>query len=101
MSHRKSKKIYKNKMERLQENWVKFSRYNCIEGFIDIWRGDCADNPNKETKSRWNLNSFITYIRKDNDVSWTECNYRRGGLNSFVSDMSQVATSDEIWNEIA
>ena len=85
--------------KRIQEDWVKFSRYDCIEGTIDIWTGDCADNPNNKNQSRWCLNSFSTFIRLNSD-EWVECEYRRG-VNGFVAEMSEVATAQEIWKEIA
>ena len=45
--------------ESLQEGWVSFSRIPCVTGCIDVWYGDCAHNPNSETKPYWNLNNLI------------------------------------------
>lgn len=86
--------------ERIEEGWVKFSRHYCTEGCIDIWTGDCADNPNSETASRWNLNSFVTFIRLNGEGEWYPNEYRRG-INGFTAEMSEVATSKEIWDEIS
>ena len=51
------------KNETLSEKWFKFRRYYFKDGFIDIWSGDCANNPNSDKKSKWNLNAFATYAR--------------------------------------
>lgn len=85
--------------ERIEEGWVKFSRHNCTEGCIDIWMGDCADNPNRETKSYWNLNAFATFIRLNGEGEWYPNAFRKG-VNGFTSEMSEVATSQEIWEEL-
>lgn len=84
-------------MESIVEGWVKFSRQKCVEGFIDVWYGDCADNPNNERKSHWNLNGFATYIRLDGG-EWFPTRFR--GIKGFTIEMSEVSTSKEIWAEI-
>ena len=86
--------------ERIQEGWVKFSRFNCTEGCIDIWYGDCADNPNRDTASRWCLNSFATYIRLNGEGEWYPNEYRKG-INGFTGEMSEITTSQEIWDELS
>jgi hypothetical protein len=86
--------------ERIQEGWVKFSRFNCTEGCIDVWYGDCAHNPNDKIEPKWNLNSFSTFIRLNGEGEWFSNNYRRG-LKSFTMEMGEVSTSQEIWDEIS
>ena len=85
------------KPEQLQEGWVKFSRFNCTEGCIDIWNGDCADNPNRDIKSNWNLNGFATFIRLNGEGEWYPS---RNGVKGFTGEMGEVSTSGEIWNEL-
>lgn len=85
--------------EKLTEGWVKFSRHHCTEGCIDIWMGDCVDNPNNETKSHWNLNAFATFIRLNGEGKWYPAEFGRG-VKGFTSEMSEVSTSQEIWNEL-
>ena len=86
--------------ERIEEGWVRFSRHSCTEGCIDIWSGDCSDNPNRDTKSHWNLNSFVTFIRLNGEGEWIPNGYRKG-VNGFTAEMSEITTSQEIWNEIS
>ena len=85
--------------ERLEEKWFTFYRYSCTEGFIDIWMGDSADNPNSEFRSRWNLNSFSTYIRLNGEDKWYPDQFRRG-TKGLISEMAENSTSLEIWNEL-
>ena len=86
--------------EYLQEGWVKFTRVPCTEGCIDVWYGDCAHDPNRETEPHWCLNSFRTYIRLNGEGKWFSNDYRRG-MKSFAMEMGEVATSQEIWDEIS
>jgi hypothetical protein len=86
--------------ERIQEGWVKFSRFNCTEGCIDIWYGDCAHNPNSKEQPQWNLNAFSTFIRLNGEGNWYPNEYRTG-IKSFVGEMAEVFTSQEIWVEIS
>jgi hypothetical protein len=86
--------------EHLEEGWVKFSRFNCTEGCIDIWYGDCAHNPNSKEQPRWNLNAFSTFIRLNGEGKWYSNEYRKG-INGFTGEMSETKTSQEIWDEIS
>ena len=83
--------------ERIEEGWVKFSRYHCTEGCIDIWMGDCADNPNLDTKSYWNLNAFSTVIRLNGEGEWFST---KNGVKGFTGEMCETKTSQEIWDEL-
>ena len=86
--------------ELLEEGWVKFRRFYCVEGHIDIWFGDSAHNPNTLEQPRLNLNSFAAYVRLNGEGLWYYNGYRRG-LQGFTAEMSEVATSKEIWDELS
>jgi hypothetical protein len=86
--------------ERIEEGWVKFSRIPCVEGCIDVWYGDCAHNPNNKERPQWNLNGFSTFIRLNGEGNWYPNEYRTG-IKSFVGEMAEVFTSQEIWVEIS
>ena len=85
--------------EKIQQGWVKFSRCHCTEGYIDIWYGDCAHNPNHKDEPKWNLNGFTTYIRLNGEGEWHPNDYRRGVLG-FTCEMAEAFTSQEIWEEL-
>ncbi|HMS90836.1 MAG TPA: hypothetical protein PKC87_01320 [Candidatus Absconditabacterales bacterium] len=82
--------------EKIQQGWVKFSRCHCTEGCIDIWYSDVANNLNNEHESRWNLNSFISFIRLNGEGEWYPNGFR-GGLMGFTCEMAEAFTSQEIW----
>ena len=86
--------------EIIQEGWVKFSRFNCTEGCIDIWYGDCAHNPNDKIEPKWCLNSFATFIRLNGEGEWFPNEYRKG-IKGFTGEMCEVLTSQEIWDELS
>lgn len=86
--------------ERIKEGWVTFTRFYCTEGCIDIWYGDCAHNPNIEKEPRWNLNSFVSFIRLNGEGRWFPNEYRKG-LKGFTEEMCGVFTSQEIWEELS
>ena len=85
-------------MNYIQEGWVKFTRTECKEGFIDVWTGDCADNPNNKHKNRWNLNSFKTYMRLNGEGKWIEPDRR--AVKSFILDFKDFLTAEEIFKEL-
>ena len=88
------------KPERIEEKWFTFSRHNCTEGCIDIWTGDSGHNPNSDVRPIWNLNSFRTYIRLNGEGEWYSNEYRKG-INGFTAEMSEITTSQEIWEELS
>jgi hypothetical protein len=85
--------------ERIEEKWFTFSRFNCTEGCIDIWMGDSYHNPNSDIRPVWCLNSFRTYIRLNGEGEWYPNTFRKG-VNGFTAEMSEVSTSQEIWEEL-
>lgn len=85
------------KNETLSEKWFKFRRYYFMDGFIDIWFGDCADNPNLDKKSPWNLNAFATYARLNGGGEWTSNMARRSVI---LSDEFEDKPVQEVWNDL-
>lgn len=81
--------------EYIQEGWVKFTRTECKEGFIDVWTGDCIDNPNNKYKNKWNLNGFNTYMRLNGEDKWIKLGRRP--VKSFLLDFKDNATAEEIF----
>lgn len=88
-----------SKVEFLQEGWVKFRRHNCTEGFIDVWQGDMADNPNNEEKCWINLNSISVCIRCNNS-EWISVRELPTRHYLPYLDMAEEFTAEEIWKEI-
>ena len=56
------------------EGWVEFRRCHCLSGYIDIWTGDCINNPNKEKKSQYALNASAQYYRLNGAGEWIKSN---------------------------
>jgi len=86
------------KNELLQEGWVEFRRYRCLEGYIDCWSGDCANDPNRLTKSLYNLNAIRTYFRLNNG-EWVESNELGRAHAADIHNYGEPFTAEEIWNE--
>lgn len=66
------------RIERLEERWFSFRRIYCMEGSIDVWQGDQADDPNNEDKSWINLNSSSTFFRLNGEDRWIHATHLRG-----------------------
>lgn len=84
-------------MEQLEEGWVKFRRVPCLEGHIDFWNGDQADDPNSPTQSRIHLNSSSTWFRFSGDVEWLSS--RDSSKRIYANDLVNGAkhfTSDQL-----
>jgi hypothetical protein len=88
------------KVEYLSEDWVKFQRYPCKTGFIDVWIGDSADNPNNSTKMNYNLNSIHKAYRLNGVGEWKFDLASTQTLINFLIIMSDTCTADEIWNVV-
>lgn len=81
----------------IEEGWVKFRRVYCKEGFIDIWRGDSINNPNKSSKHSMQLNSTTEYYRLCGQEKWYN---KRDFKQSLISDLTlygPMFSAKEIW----
>ena len=45
-------------MKTLKEKWFMYQQIECKDGFVDIYIGDTANNPNYDKPSKWQLNSI-------------------------------------------
>ena len=80
----------------MQEDWVKFTRYPCLEGFIDHWTGDCSSNPNYSESSLM-LNMTADYFRLNGTGKWVCSSYR------FLRDLKEFRegfTAEEMFDFI-
>lgn len=81
-----------------ENHWAEFVRIPCKSGYIDIWIGDCANNPNNPTKSGVNLNAFRTFYRFDHKQGWfVEYDFKydtREVIRTGYTDFTSV----EIWD---
>jgi hypothetical protein len=86
--------------DRLKEGWVDFTRYYCKSGWIDRWTGDSINDPNRPTKSNWQLNSFAQFWRFDGG-GWIS-DYDLGGKSKVYPylDIRQDFTSVEILQQL-
>ncbi len=83
--------------EILKERWYNYRRVYCKEGFIDIWQGDSAHNPDQESKPNYQLNNTITMYRLNGERFWYDRNLLKSLFNDLNSDVIDLYTSDEIW----
>jgi hypothetical protein len=88
------------KVEYLNEGWIKFQRHPCKVGFIDVWIGDSADNPNNPTKMNYNLNSFSKAYRLNGKGEWKyDLPFgKKQELEGLLNIMRDVCSSEEIWS---
>lgn len=86
------------RVEFISEGWVRFRRIYCREGFIDSWQGDSINDPNNESKSNLQLNSFTTYYRLNGGGLW--CNKRDFSRDFLecVFAFSPDYPAKEIWD---
>ena len=82
-----------------KEGWVEFLRHECKSGFIDQWLGDVANNPNNETESKWQLNSFALFYRLNGQGKWISQRDFSKGLNAEIILTQHNLSAQEIWND--
>ena len=80
----------------LSEGWVKFRRYKCKQGYIDKWVGDCINNPNSETESKMQLNSFAEYYRFNNTEWYSKHSFKNNFFKSMIEER-EFFSSEEIF----
>ena len=81
---------------RMKEGWVEFTRYPCIDGYIDKWFGDCINNPNNPKQSQMQLNSSAEFYRFNNG-KWISRYEFKSGISQCLLHERQLFTSDEIF----
>lgn len=87
--------------ESLKEGWVNFTRWHCKDNtYIDMWHGDCIDNPNNPTKNQLNLNSGATYFRFNSEKWISQRELGRSDMFYFLSEYGDIASANEIYAEI-
>lgn len=81
----------------LKEGWVEFIRINCIVGFIDRWMGDEINNPNRPSKSGFQLNAFAVYYRLNGQGEWIN---RRdiNEVENLLHNFKETRSAEQIWN---
>lgn len=85
--------------EYLNENWVKFVRCQCQEGYIDKWRGDASNDPNNEFESKLCVNTIVTYFRPSFDDKWIF--FSRGHeMQSALLEFGKMFSAKEIWEYV-
>lgn len=75
-------------LTRHNEDWYAFWRMHFKTGYIDLWKGDCAHDPNGP-KPRINLNAMASYYRL-NDGLWENSNlFQRGSWHTWRKDATE------------
>ena len=88
-------------IQQSSEKWYKFTRFHCKEGYIDVWVGDQANNPNSDNKSNMNLNTTSYYIRLNNGIWLSEYENFKRNFHLELIELHQEFTAEEIWNSYA
>ena len=84
--------------EHLQEDWVKFRRHYCLDGFIDFWQGDCAHDPNYDEKPHICLNSFTSYARLNGEGEWiNQDDFMHKNLGATISKYANLFTAEDLF----
>lgn len=87
-------------METLEEGWVKFRRFNCKEGYIDIWMGDSINDPNRQHKHQMQLNSITQYFRL-NSGEWFHSSNFIGSSIIYIQEFRHDHKANEIFECIS
>jgi hypothetical protein len=82
-------------LEILDEKWFTFRRVHFTEGFIDVWFGDCADDPNQEESQEEKTFINTAYYRLNGEGHWES---KRKFL-SMSAEMNEGfnSTAEEVW----
>lgn len=84
-------------MEKLSEKWFTFLRIPCKDGFIDMWQGDKANDPNFDELSYYNLNSTSTMFRLNGEGTWYHQSSLVGLYIDIITGYPELFSSDDLW----
>lgn len=83
------------KREYKQEKWYSFERYYFWKGgWIDVWRGDMADDPRRNHENKWKFNAEHSFLRC-NDGEWVKAHNK--SLHNFLQFANEFS-AQEIWD---
>jgi len=79
-------------------DWVKFRTIQHPGGgSIDVWTGDCINNPNNPTKSGLQLNTTARYFRLNGQGKWVHSHDFDGDLIVWMNS-NDAEKVEDIWN---
>lgn len=84
-------------METLSEKWFTFRRIPCKEGSIDMWQGDQANDPNRDEKSQYNLNSGSTMFRLNGEGQWVHKLELVGLDHDIMQGYPEIFSASDLW----
>lgn len=87
-------------VQTIEEGWVKFKRYPCKEGHIDVWSGDQSCDPNKPERPHFNLNTQTTYLRCNGSLWINKADLKLKKHYTSILFVRTEFTAVEIWNKI-
>jgi hypothetical protein len=87
------------KVKDKKEGWVDFKRIYFTEGFIDLFNGDCASDPNLDEPPRFGLNAFATYLRLNGEGEWKKESNAVGTEvdSAMMTKYHNEVTATEFW----
>ena len=83
-------------VEHLEERLFSFRRLHCMEGSIDLWTGDQADDPNLDYKSNIHINSSSVFFRLNGKGKWVNHRNLHGLLND-VHEYHAGFSAKDLW----
>lgn len=76
---------------------IDFVRIPCQQGFIDMWRGDCADDPNSQQGPGYRLNATATYFRLNGTGEWIRDRHFDRDFRVIVYLNRESETASALW----
>lgn len=76
---------------------IDFVRIPCQQGFIDMWIGDCADDPNRQHGPGYHLNATATYFRLNGTGEWVRDRYFDRDFRIIVYLNRGSETASALW----
>lgn len=83
----------------MKETWFEFSRYHCLEGYIDVFIDDAAQDPNRATRAGYRLNATRKWFRLAGAKTWiSDRDFKPNFFIGILNNADEMSAAS-IWAE--
>ena len=96
---RNARQFFTTKTATMKEKWFEFTRFNCIEGYIDYFSDDAAQDPNRPVRAGYRLNATRAWFRLSGESNWFSDRDFKSGFFIAIRNSADEMSAKTIWLE--
>lgn len=83
----------------MKETWFDFARYHCLEGSIDVFIDDAAQDPNRPARAGYRLNAIRKWFRLAGTKTWISDRDFKPNFFIGITNHADEMSATSIWAE--